>query len=252
MADKILKSEDLTVLLEKRYCSPAWAFLPQVRNGTGFARSARTADAIAMSLWPSRGLDLYGFEIKVSRQDLIRELKNPEKAEEIAQYCDFWMLVVSDKKLIDGLAIPPNWGVLAPRGSNLVAVKEEKKLESKEPNRLFLGEILRKVVEIKVPTALLKAEHDLGKKEGAEEATERCKRDYDYQFREHDKLEKKVVEFEKASGVSISGRWNSGEEIGNAVRQVLNGEHTRVREQLVNLREQVGRILKGIDEELKK
>ena len=47
--------------LRARHPSEAWAFLSHVRNGTGYARrTARTADALAFSLWPSRGLGSTG------------------------------------------------------------------------------------------------------------------------------------------------------------------------------------------------
>ena len=47
-----------------------------------------SGDAVIMSLWPSRGLELHGVEIKVSRADWKREAADPAKAEAIAAYCD--------------------------------------------------------------------------------------------------------------------------------------------------------------------
>src|SRR5688572_18266988 len=82
-------------LLAKRFAPSAYAFLPQLRNGTGFGRT-RTADAVAMSLWPSRGIYLHGFEIKVGRGDWLSELRQPEKAEEIARFCKYWSLVAAE------------------------------------------------------------------------------------------------------------------------------------------------------------
>src|SRR3990167_7665245 len=40
-------------LLRERYPSPAWAFLEEVRNQTGFGRTIRTPDALPMSLYPA-------------------------------------------------------------------------------------------------------------------------------------------------------------------------------------------------------
>jgi len=78
---------DVLDALRYRHRPPAWAFLEKVRNGTGYQRDARTADAIAMSVWPSRGLTLHGFEVKVVRGDWLRELRDPEKADEFFKYC---------------------------------------------------------------------------------------------------------------------------------------------------------------------
>jgi len=92
--EKPLTEAKLIVLLKERFAAPEFAFLPHVRNGTGYARgTTRTADALAMSLWPSRGLELYGFEIKSERRDWLRERENPEKAEEICRFCDRWWVV---------------------------------------------------------------------------------------------------------------------------------------------------------------
>jgi hypothetical protein len=61
------------------YARPAWALFGNVRNTTGSgSRQERYADGIAVSLWPSRGLEIHGIEIKVDRQDWKRELADPE------------------------------------------------------------------------------------------------------------------------------------------------------------------------------
>lgn len=87
------------------------AILSQVRNGTGFERAPRTADMLVVSTWPSRGLYADGVEIKVSRSDLKRELQDPAKAEEIAQYCRMWWLA-GPEGLFDKDEIPEAWGVI--------------------------------------------------------------------------------------------------------------------------------------------
>lgn len=81
MTDQVTAG-DVMVALAHRYPAPGYALLPQVANGTGYAAS-RHCDAIALSLWPSRGIRLHGFEIKVARSDWLRELKDPAKAEAI-------------------------------------------------------------------------------------------------------------------------------------------------------------------------
>lgn len=84
-----MKADTLWQALERRYPAPAWCLFAEVRNGTGAARRVdRYADGIAMSMFPSRGLSVLGFEIKVDRRDWMRELAQPDKAEAIAQFCD--------------------------------------------------------------------------------------------------------------------------------------------------------------------
>src|SRR3954468_2546806 len=76
----------------------AWAFMTKVKNDAGHAATG-TADAIAMSLWRSRGLRLHGFEVKCSRSDWLYELKHPEKAESFIRYVHHWWMVVADETI---------------------------------------------------------------------------------------------------------------------------------------------------------
>ena len=58
-----------------------------------------------------------------------------------------------------------------------------------------------------------------------------------------------MKQFEQASGVSISYAWDT-ENIGKAVRQVLDGKHTLVRKQLEDLLFTAENIVKHIKEDL--
>lgn len=90
-----------------------YALIPQVRNGTGYSKSVtRTADALALSLWPSRGIALHGFELKDSRADVLKELGDPAKADEIGKHCHFWWIVVSKETIIKKDEVPPAWGLI--------------------------------------------------------------------------------------------------------------------------------------------
>ncbi len=118
----VITYADMLRQLEARHPKKEWAFLQQVRNSTGFAsRTVRTADFLALSLWPSRGLSLHGFEAKQARGDWKREREDPAKAEEIAQYCDFWWLVVTSASIAPLDEVPETWGLLAPDDAFWVA-----------------------------------------------------------------------------------------------------------------------------------
>lgn len=232
MKKKIIEkftSYDLLQKLQYRLSDAGWVILPQVRSGTGFLQRVRTADAIAMSTWPSRGLELHGFEIKITRSDWLSELKNPGKAEKIAQFCDRWW-IVAPKDIIKVEEIPTNWGLYVPYRDTLKVVKEAKKLDAIPINRLFLAAILRKAQDVVVPKAALKAEFDAGKKYGQTLGEDKMKWDK----KSYESFKDKVIEFEQASGVKIDG-WQGPKEIGEAVKMVLNGEPKRVKDRLRGL-----------------
>jgi hypothetical protein len=88
-----------------------WSLSFEVGDNTGWD-TKRHIDAVAMNLWPSRGLALHGIEMKVSRGDWQKELANPAKAEEIHRYCDFWWLAATRGVVKDAQEIPIGWGFL--------------------------------------------------------------------------------------------------------------------------------------------
>lgn len=108
--NKINAQQILEALSKEYKGSDAYAFLSQVRNSTGFSSEVRTADAMTMCLWPSRGLEIEGYEIKVSKSDWQSELKDPAKADEFYKYCDKWWLI-TPKDLIDVKDLPIGWGL---------------------------------------------------------------------------------------------------------------------------------------------
>lgn len=136
---------DIKAALRRTYAPPSYAILFEVANATG-ANSRRYADAVAMSLWPSHGLGVTGFEIKVYRGDWRRELAAPEKAETIAAYCDYWYIVTPDDESVikDADELPPAWGwkVLGADGQ-IHTKKTAAQTEAKPLDRLFVAALLR-------------------------------------------------------------------------------------------------------------
>lgn len=147
-ADATATSADVLAAIRKRYSSASgWALLEEVRNGTGW-RANRSADAVAVGLWPSRGMEIHGFEVKVSRGDWIRERDKPDKAESIARYTDRWWVVVSDAAIVADGEIPPPWGLLAlDAAGSLHTVKEAALVAARPLDRHFVAAMLRRAAE---------------------------------------------------------------------------------------------------------
>ena len=133
--------------LRKQWAYPDAALLTEFRGGTGWSRDSR-ADALAMHLWPSKGLELIGFEIKTSRSDWLRELKDPGKAEPIKQFCDRWYLLIDDSRIAKLDEVPDDWGLLVftdgmIQGAKWDTRKEAPKLNPKPVDRPFLASLMR-------------------------------------------------------------------------------------------------------------
>src|SRR5579859_3336180 len=97
-------------LLRGRYPADRWALFSQVADSTGWA--SNYADAIAVALWPSLGVQVHGFEFKSSRGDWKRELRTEGKADAIARYCNFWWLVTPSLAIVAENELPAGWGWL--------------------------------------------------------------------------------------------------------------------------------------------
>jgi hypothetical protein len=131
---------DMLDALARRYTQRSqgsndrWIRAEHVRNGVGFYgyneatgrcndwAGLRTADFIAIDTYESKGLEVHGHEVKVSRSDWLHELADPTKAEAFRQYCNRWWLVVPDASIVRPGELPAGGGLLALRGEVLHAV----------------------------------------------------------------------------------------------------------------------------------
>lgn len=228
--------------LAAKYKEPAYAFLQEVRNSTGFVGNVRSADAIAMSLWPSRGLDLIGFELKISRSDWLHELNKPQKADEIAPYCDYWWVVVADESIVLEGELPPTWGLMAAsgRGRSLRIIKDAPKLEAKELSRGLLASLLRNATSGTVPSSILSGML----KDERNRAMEMCNDKIERANKERDQIKQHIEDFEQASGLRING-WVGGKELGNIVKLVRN-DLENYKAELVGLADRAQNIAEAI------
>lgn len=247
---------EMLALLRARYSEQhgngeAWAFVTHVRNAAGFDAS-RTCDAIAMALWPSRGLVLHGIEVKCSRADWLRELKHPAKAEGFATLVDRWYLAVADRTIVRAGELPDGWGLLVARGSRLVQETEAQPLHEgagalkSRPlppglNRSALAALLRAAcrqadvtpAEIEAATDAAR-EHERALWAGS---VERAKG-------EASRLREVITRFEHESGVRLttwSGTLDDKERdaVARALRLTLSGEQDadRLRARFERLRD---------------
>jgi len=139
-----LTAADIRAVLRRAFPPPEHAIVFEVAQATGFD-ARRHLDAVVMDLWPSRGLQLHGIEIKVSLHDWRREKANPEKAEQIARFCDVFS-VAAPKGLIPCNELPPAWGLIEIENSDQLPVRQAKAPEktAAEPiGRPFLAAMLR-------------------------------------------------------------------------------------------------------------
>ncbi|KKM45479.1 hypothetical protein LCGC14_1560660 [marine sediment metagenome] len=157
------RTDSVREALRRRYCWPKYCYIEEAANGTGSHRG-RLADGLALAVWPSSGLWLYGFEIKVQRSDLLRELRDRQKWRAVGRYCDYWWLVVAAGVWRKTDDIPAAWGVMEALPGNphagsewqrmdqLVPRRRPRRQESEPLDRPFIAAILRDGVRHGQPT----------------------------------------------------------------------------------------------------
>lgn len=202
-----MNASDVVKCLKVYFASPAYCLLEQVADGTG-ARQHRWADAVAMSVWPSRGYDIHGIEVKVSKYDWKNELKQPEKSDAVQKFCNRWWIATPDETIIAPGELPPTWGwmVCTAKGSMKV-IREAPKLDPKPVSIEFVASVLRNVQKADESAIELERRkaYDKGREEGG-----------GYLKEQYANLKKAVEEFETASGIKLS-YYSNGKELGEAV-----------------------------------
>jgi hypothetical protein len=220
----------------------------EFRNDTGF-NANRFADALAVGLYASRGQMIVGFEVKVSRSDWLRELKEPSKAEAICQFCDLWYVVVPWEppltEIVQESELPPLWGLMTVKGQRLHIVKKAPELSPKPVSRDFMAAIVKRAVDDAVAPYLQTEEEKYRASEA--DGFERGKLTAARELEAAAELRRRVNEFEEASGIRLD-KYTDGKRYGAALRSLLDADKSvsRVRLNVQNAIESTQRTLETL------
>lgn len=243
-----MNTGELKLLVRARFCAPQYGLLWEVGNSTGF-QCSRHVDALAMSLWPGRGLDLIGMELKVSRTDWVREMKNPGKSEPILKFCNRWYLVAAEASIVKPDELPETWGLMVPKGKALAVVKEAPKLKPEPVTKDFLAAIFRQSSLQSSDAGAYKAAHAAGWEEGREYEREHLGRVRKDETKEVERLRKVLADFREATGIELGNEWawdKTAKNIGKAMRMVLDGKHRRDLDELARVEESAKRAIEAV------
>lgn len=218
----------------------------QVGNSTG-GRHRRTADGLIVQTWPSRGLTLTGVEYKRDRADWRRELRNGQKAEEIAAYCHYWLLL-APKGVIPLEEVPGGWGLYeinkTEKSTILLRTKPPPpKLDPPKPlDYGFLAAILRAREKYQPDEAKIELEVDRRDEIRKNQFDARVQQ----RTRDYERLKRQVEAFENASGIQIENNWGL-ERLAEGLATFLK-DPDQFRERLRRDRSQLVRMIELTDE----
>lgn len=213
-------ASDIRVALEGRFPSNSHALMFEVRDSAGYS-ARRSADAVAVGLWPSRGHKIEGIEIKVSRGDFLHEMKHPEKSEAVLQFCHHWWLA-TPAGLVKPEELPLTWGLLELTKAGLRVRKQAPELEPIAPDVSFVAcmlrrragldhEGVRREVESRVAETL--ASHEERMKRVEQEVRARA-------LKEAATARENIQTVVDETGIDLT-RWRAGDDIVMAVKSLM-------------------------------
>jgi len=203
----------------------------------------RYLDFMVINLWESRGQSIIGFEVKSHRGDWLNELKNPEKQELHAPYCDYFYLLTTKEDIAKLEEIPESWGWMVVRGDKLFTLKKAPKLDAKPMSKNMMINILRRAADKKDFVLKDSIKEEIQKQ--VEYHLEQQRRHRDRELEQLRDLKKSVDAFEQASGLKINyGLELWSKELGEKVHFVMKYDISDMVRSLKNFSENVKRLAK--------
>lgn len=138
-----MSSADLLTALDGRYPTDrGWLHVEEAGGAFG-----RRVDRVSMNLWASRGFQLLGFELKVTRGDWLRELKQPQKADQsLFRFLDEWWVITAPGVIAEVEEVPVTWGWAEVVGGRLKTRKKAPRLTPLPITRAVLATICTRLV----------------------------------------------------------------------------------------------------------
>lgn len=214
-ADSKFTSADLCRMIQSKFATDgSHLALFDVPDNVGM-QSKRRADAIIIGNWGSTGRLVHGFEIKVSRGDWLRELKDTSKADPFIARCDRWWLATADDKLAKLEEIPALWGWMTATKAGLRVQKPAMDLgqPSTTMHKLFALGLIRSAYERAsgdvMQNPMVANRIDQMQKDHARQIDDMVAQASRSMKRDLDEYKKQAEEFEAASGMRLTD-WKLG------------------------------------------
>lgn len=230
-------------LLRKKYPDNEYALMQEVSDRAGHSRS-RSLDYLVVGLWPSRGLNVEGIELKSNRSDWLNEIKNPQKQENHFQYCDyFWLLTNGKGKTIALIEeIPETWGWMDIEYDKIKIKKQAPKLSPIAISRDFFAAALKRASNKEKFVHVDGIEEHV--KERVDSAIKYHVAECDRQTIKLQELQKAVNEFQRKTGLRINTF--DIQNIGQGVRAYMDCDLESLQNKLFGLSDAAKKISEQI------
>ena len=211
-------AQEIHNLLRKKFDDRfRWLHAAEVGDEHGY----RHLDHIVVNCWDSDGHAIDGYEIKISRSDLKRELTDPEKHAVFFPHLDTFSLV-APHDICRKEELPDKWGFLGvfenAEGKYLKWVRKPNALHDAmrdQINRSFAFRLLRKISEASDAVAAMKEQLQTKYEEGLEEG-KRIRQGLDPYWAMVDRKEAEEFKACKAFLKQLGLGWDATDTLTNA------------------------------------
>ena len=214
-----LSTPALGDLLRAKYPRDRYALFFDVPDAVGLDQRRRI-DALAFGIWQSVGREIQGFELKVSRSDWLRELKQVNKADPFIAICDRFWLVTADSSIAKIDEVPACWGWMSATANGLRVQRPASKLPgvgNAIPRNFLIG-VLRRMQDDLIGSPEVRTEIQRQVNEATSRLDDRIK----YKTRDAESkvaaLQEKIDKFREQSGIDLND-WRMGN-VGKIVKHL--------------------------------
>lgn len=209
---KSFSTGEINQMLWNRYTEKGeHVFLFDVPNIVG-VNQARRCDGVAIGMWGSSGRLIQGFEVKASRSDWLREVKDVTKADPFVEQCDRWWLVTGHVSIAKPEEIPAAWGWMVATKTGLRIQRPASPLPQPDHvmKRLWAFALIRRAAE---RGAAGSTEFKLAVKKETDRLErmyeDNAKREINRAVPKLELMQAEIAKFEKDSGMKL-GDWKLG------------------------------------------
>lgn len=189
-------------------------------------KQERRCDAVALGMWGRTEYTVNGFEIKVSRGDWLRELKQPKKSDPFIDKVDKWWLVTGNITVAKPEEIPDYWGWMNATGSGLRIMRPAKAIGSADGmvsmNRKWAYGLIQRAhrgAAEEITRQVHKRIDEAMAREKERLEAEYANRNRDYYKTMYESLKAKVDAAEASSGLELdSWRFGTPENVGRIAK----------------------------------
>jgi len=147
-----ISADEIKEILKERHQLPRWICVTELPTTTGYPPAARfrplealrVIDVFAMALWPSLHYERIAYEIKINRNDWLKELADPKKRVKAMSLSHRFYFVLAPNIYKED-SIDDNCGILEVRKEHIKVIHRAARRKIGEMSQDFVASLARRI-----------------------------------------------------------------------------------------------------------